>query len=576
MAAGGTDGLLGGAARDGSVLRRERVPGQLDEGAFRAILNEASALFFVKDSSFRYVFVNRAFCRFVRRPADEVLGATDEMLLPGDLAASIRADDVRVLAGEKLESEDAVAGEGGLRTFVSLKFPLLDGDGRPYAVCGVSTDITDRQRDQQILRAQYGVAESMAGAEAFAPILKAVGVGLGWAFAARWALDPLSAKLRCVDVWSDLPSKDAFETATSATYLDIGEGLPGRVWESGETAWVEDLQGDRNFTRIESARTAGLHSGMAFPVFGAHGVLAVIELFSRAVQPPDRVLSDGVSTLGHHLGQFLERDSAARAKEDELRKELDNLAWLGRIRDALAEDRFRLYAQPIFDLSTNEITQHELLIRMVDRAGKVISPGLFLPAAERYGLVQEIDHWVIRRAVEIAASGQPVQLNLSAQTIGRPGLLSSVREVLAKTGADPRLLVFEVTETALMESQAVAEEFVRGIAELGCEFALDDFGTGFGSFIYLKNLPVDYLKIDIEFVRSLATDIPSQHVVRAVVGLAAGFNQKTVAEGVEDEASLALLREYGVDYAQGFHLGRPSEFAMGADSKAKGVTVTEE
>jgi EAL domain-containing protein (putative c-di-GMP-specific phosphodiesterase class I) len=119
-------------------------------------------------------------------------------------------------------------------------------------------------------------------------------------------------------------------------------------------------------------------------------------------------------------------------------------------------------------------------------------------------------------------------------------------------------MVFELTETALLRSEQTAQEFIDGIGALGCGLALDDFGTGYGGFTYLKRFPVDYLKIDIEFVRDLPRDQASQHVVHAVVALAKGFGQKTVAEGVEDAETLALLRDYGVDYAQGYFLGRPA------------------
>jgi EAL domain-containing protein (putative c-di-GMP-specific phosphodiesterase class I) len=118
--------------------------------------------------------------------------------------------------------------------------------------------------------------------------------------------------------------------------------------------------------------------------------------------------------------------------------------------------------------------------------------------------------------------------------------------------------VFEITETALMTDIQVGEAFARGLVDLGCSLALDDFGTGFGSFTYLKHLPLKYLKIDVEFVRQLASSSPDQHLVKAIVSLAEGFGHETIAEGVEDEETLELLREYGVDYAQGFHLGRPA------------------
>jgi EAL domain-containing protein (putative c-di-GMP-specific phosphodiesterase class I) len=131
------------------------------------------------------------------------------------------------------------------------------------------------------------------------------------------------------------------------------------------------------------------------------------------------------------------------------------------------------------------------------------------------------------------------------------------RSELRRTGADPSLIVVELTETALVSDEAAAEAFIERVGSLGCKLALDDFGTGYGGFSYLKRLPVDFLKIDIEFVRDLLTNQASRHVVAAVVSLARGFGQQTVAEGVEDPETLALLHEFGVDFAQGYGLGRP-------------------
>ncbi|MCW3003262.1 MAG: phosphodiesterase [Conexibacter sp.] len=263
---------------------------------------------------------------------------------------------------------------------------------------------------------------------------------------------------------------------------------------------------------------------------------------------------DGVRGSVYVFSDVTER----KADRERLESEVESLSWIPRIRDALDEDRFLLHAQPIIDLATGEAVQHELLIRMNDHDGKLVPPGLFLPAAEEHGLIADIDRWVIGQAADLAGRGHAVEVNISAESLGEPWLLEVVQTQLRRTGADPALVVFELTETALLRSEDTALGFIDGIGALGCGLALDDFGTGYGGFTYLKRFPVDYLKIDIEFVRDLPQDEASQHVVHAVVALAKGFGQKTVAEGVEDAETLALLREYGVDYAQGYFLGRPA------------------
>jgi PAS domain S-box-containing protein len=246
------------------------------------------------------------------------------------------------------------------------------------------------------------------------------------------------------------------------------------------------------------------------------------------------------------------------AERTRMQRELDALNWVGRTRDAIDEDRLVLYSQPIVPLVDHQPASQELLLRMIAPDGRVIAPGQFLPAAERYGLIGEIDRWVLTRAIRWAGSGCHVEANLSAESITDRELLLLIEDELRRTGADPSKIVFELTETAFMHDLDAAETFAYGLVALGCGLALDDFGTGFGSFTYLKRLPVKILKIDIEFVRDLPSNPANQNLVKAIVSLAHGFGQQTIAEGVENEETLTLLRDYGVDFAQGFHLGRPA------------------
>ena len=215
-----------------------------------------------------------------------------------------------------------------------------------------------------------------------------------------------------------------------------------------------------------------------------------------------------------------------------------------------------LYSQPIVPLGDGHPSE-ELLIRMTGRDLELILPGSFLPVAEKYGLITEIDQWVLRQAVKRAALGLHVGVNVSAESIVSLDLVSFIAHELDTTGADPSNLVFEITETALMRDIEKGEAFARGVVGLGCAIALDDFGTGFGTFTHVKKLPIAFLKIDIEFVRDLVTSTANQHVVKAIVNLAQGFKCRTIAEGVEDEETRLLLLEFGVDFVQGFLFGRP-------------------
>jgi EAL domain-containing protein (putative c-di-GMP-specific phosphodiesterase class I) len=239
--------------------------------------------------------------------------------------------------------------------------------------------------------------------------------------------------------------------------------------------------------------------------------------------------------------------------------------WADRIRAALQEDGhgLLLYQQPILELATNEVSQYELLIRMEGTDGTVATPDQFLPVAERFDLVQAIDRWVVRRAIELLSeherAGRELVLtvNLSGRSIGDPELFELLEHDLASTGIDASSLVLEITETAAIENMEEARVFAGRLAALGCRLALDDFGSGFGSFYYLKHLPFHYLKIDGDFVRNLTRNPIDQAVVRSIVQIAASVGYETIAEFVADEATLQAVREYGVDFAQGFQIGIP-------------------
>ncbi len=237
--------------------------------------------------------------------------------------------------------------------------------------------------------------------------------------------------------------------------------------------------------------------------------------------------------------------------------------WLVRLRRALAAEQFVLHFQPIVELRDSRITHYEALLRLADVPdGELVAPGRFLPIAERYGLVCDIDRMVIDRAAQLLGSGRVrpatgIAVNVSARSISEPSLLGHVRRSLARHRANPGRLVIELTETAAISDMRRAREFCAGVQALGCSIALDDFGAGFGSFQYLKHLPFTLLKIDGEFIRGLMRSRTDQLVVKAIVQLARGLGRSTIAEFVGDPATLGLLRLMGVDYGQGYELGRP-------------------
>ena len=237
------------------------------------------------------------------------------------------------------------------------------------------------------------------------------------------------------------------------------------------------------------------------------------------------------------------------------------VSWLDRIRGALDDDAFLLYAQPIRDLRDGRIRQHELLLRMRGYDGDVIGPAAFLPLAERFGLAPEIDRWVVARAIALLGSDPDgvasLSVNLSGASLNDTALLRLIETEVARLRVDSRRLTFEITETAAVANIPLARRFAERLMQLGCRFALDDFGSGFGSFYYLKHLPFDFLKIDGEFVSGCLTSRTDQLVIEAVVRIARGLGKETIAEFVSTPELEEFMRAQGVDYAQGFEVGRP-------------------
>jgi len=252
-------------------------------------------------------------------------------------------------------------------------------------------------------------------------------------------------------------------------------------------------------------------------------------------------------------------------KDTSLANRYGDMQWVSRISSALEENRFHLYAQPIMNIENSETTHYELLLRMEDEAGAIIPPGAFLPAAERYNLISKLDRWVINTAfqwlTDFPESREHISfcsINVSGQNLGDDQFRDYVMEKLKETKIDTSKVCFEITETAAIANLSNAMDFIITLKSMGCLFALDDFGSGVSSFAYLKNLPVDYLKIDGMFVKDIVEDPIDFAMVRSINEIGHVMGKKTIAEFVEDDAILDKLRSIGVDYAQGYGIGMPA------------------
>ncbi len=256
------------------------------------------------------------------------------------------------------------------------------------------------------------------------------------------------------------------------------------------------------------------------------------------------------------------------------------MEWVSRIENALRNDRFVLYAQPIVPIGEGAVRglHCEFLLRMHDEHGGLVLPGEFMPAVERYHLAARVDRWVVRQALAWMVQHQDqieqCSINLSGQSLGDTQFMAFVLEALAATPMPCHKLCFEITETSAIGNLHAAQDFIDTLRQLGCKLSLDDFGSGLSSFAYLRNLPVDVLKIDGQFVRDIATDAVSLAMVKSIHEIGCLMGKQTVAEFVENPAILDVLRGFGVHYAQGYAVGFPVPLDQVLHSLAPGTPGT--
>lgn len=270
--------------------------------------------------------------------------------------------------------------------------------------------------------------------------------------------------------------------------------------------------------------------------------------------------ADAAMYQAKHLGK--NRWSVYRPDRNASQEMLNRLTWNDRISHALEAELLRLHFQGVYHAATGDLTHLEVLVRMVDEANpeRLISPGLFIGHAEKSGKILDIDRWVIKESVAVLAKVphlSALAVNISARSFDDPSLPAYIAAQLQEAGVDPRRLLVELTETSAVSDLRDAERFINALQRMGCHVCLDDFGTGFASFAYLKHLKVDVLKIDGLFIRNLTREEDNQVFVRAIIEVARGLGKKTVAEFVESQEVLVMLRSLGVDMVQGYHLDQP-------------------
>ena len=256
--------------------------------------------------------------------------------------------------------------------------------------------------------------------------------------------------------------------------------------------------------------------------------------------------------------------SLYRPERDASREMITRLSWNDRIARAFEKDLWRLHYQGVYHAGTGELSHLEVLIRLVDEtdSGRLIMPGHFITYAEKSGKILDIDRWVLRESIALLARRPdipPLAVNISGRSFDQPALPHFIADELQRQGVAPGRLLVELTETSAVSDLQDAERFIEALRKTGCGTCLDDFGTGFASFAYLKHLKADVLKIDGLFIRDLPNDRDNQVFVKSIVDVARGLGKRTVAEFVENEETLEMLRHFGIDMVQGYHLDMPQE-----------------
>jgi diguanylate cyclase (GGDEF)-like protein/PAS domain S-box-containing protein len=556
----------------GRVLERTRAEQERERLTERmeVLLNSAGEGIFGIDAEGVTVFVNPAAAAMLGCTAGELIGRQLHAVVHGDLSHG-HADCplyAPILSGREPEPQsDVFCREDGSTfpvEFVSRR--LTERGGISGAVITLR-DITERVRFEAQLRhladhdaltglfnrrrfeeeLDESIALARRNSESGAVLmldldaLKSVNDAFGH-FAGDQLIQATASRLR-----ARMRKTDVLTRLGGDEFAVI---LPGTSAESAEkfAHGLVELIGSRDLAVGRHRMRTTVSVGVA--TFGAEEITSE-ELLDRADAALYSAKEAGGSGFTVYRPDQTDRARAARS-------------WAQRIRDALVADRFVLHGQPTLPLASGRSELIELLVRMREDSGELIYPGAFLPAAERFDLVQEIDRWVATAAIGFLAELQSeghrdvrVAINLSAKSLDRGELPEFIRDQLEATKVSPSSLIFEITETAAISDIEAAREFATRLTSIGCHFALDDFGAGFGSFNYLKHLPLSYLKIDGEFVANLRTSRSDQRIVRAIADVGRGLGLQTVAEFVGDAETLEFLRSCDVDYAQGFYVSRP-------------------
>jgi len=571
---------LQGVYRDNSELTTTTQALKDSESRFMDVMESAHDLVWAVDLEGRWTYVNEAARDIYGCEPAELIGKPFRDIVHPDYIEDVLFVFQELMRGKDVMQHETVhlRADGTQRTLSFNAKPRMDRDWNIKGCMGTARDITEQKEHQRQLEhfANYDALTGIHNRHHFQTELERAVAHIG--------RGPLYSGLLYIDLDNFKYINDTVGHAAGDKLLvEIAVLLRERLRHGdllarfGGDEFTVLLQGaDPERLRIAAESYCGLLSKQSFTYEGKTFNLSAsigAALLSDPASTPGDFLShaDLACTLAksHGRNQFHIFDPSDTSKATMVA----DLGWAGRIRQALERDDFTLFYQPIVQVSDCVTVHHEALLRLRGGLGgdELIGPGAFLPSAERFGLMQSIDQWVVARVIEQAGAlirngkSQHFAINLSGKAFEYRTLLSLISMKLHEQNVPPSCFTFEITEQEAITHPLDARVFITELKALGCQFALDDFGSGFSSYSYLKRLPVDFLKIDGSFVRNLAADRVDQALVKSMNEVAHALGKKTIAEFVEDESTLDKLREFGVDYAQGYHFGRPGPtFVAGA------------
>ncbi|WP_262299418.1 EAL domain-containing protein [Microvirga sesbaniae] len=542
-----------------------------NEALFRGAMKGAgigTALLHLDGTVFK---VNPAICRLFGFSDREMLSKTAADLTPPN---DDPPDDDRLLRGEidVIDSERRLVRKDGTEVWVLRSASLLrDEAGKPAYMIVQFQDITARREAEERLRynATHDELTGLLNRSAFEQRLEeALAESRDTGIKHALAFVDLD-RLKIINDSAGHVAGDALLRGVAGalpSYLREGDVI-GRLGGDEFGIILLGCSLDDATLILEELNTA--LGAIQFPwedrSYSVGASIGVTEI-TPSTRSPSAVLAQAdVACLTAKMAGR-NRVSIYRPEQSEAVDRHREIAVAAGIKLAIEEGRLRLFAQRIVACADPTQQRYEVLVRMLDRDGTIIPPSVFVPAAERYDLIGAIDRWVVREALTFLgrAGGldrhPQIHLNLSAASIGDASFVAYVCEVLEVSGIAPEILAFEITETTVVSNMAVAAKTVSKLREIGCQIALDDFGVGLSSFNYLRQFPVDIVKIDGSFVHNMTTNAVDRYIVKSIHQIATELGAQTVAEFVEDQATFELVSSMGITFAQGYAIHRPEPF----------------